>query len=83
MSTTRKAKKTAPADFEKSLAQLNQLIEKMETGQLSLETSLSFFEEGIALIRQCQQTLNDAEQKIQILTEKADKTSLTDFNHDK
>ncbi|HLB56801.1 MAG TPA: exodeoxyribonuclease VII small subunit [Coxiellaceae bacterium] len=82
MSTTRKTKKTAPADFEKSLTHLNQLIEKMETGQLSLEASLSCFEEGIALIRHCQQTLNTAEQKIQILTEKTGKTSLTDFNHD-
>ena len=85
MSATRKTQKkqtATPADFEKSLEQLNQLIEKMETGQLSLESSLTYFEEGIALIRQCQQTLNEAEQKIQILTEKAGKTTLTDFQPD-
>lgn len=82
MPTTRKiSKKTpTPVDFEKSLDQLNQLIEKMETGQLSLESSLHYFEQGITLIRECQQTLSDAEQKIQILTEKAGKTTLKDFN---
>ncbi len=60
------------SDFEASLNQLNQLIEKMETGQLSLESSLQYFEEGIILIKQCQKTLNDAEQKIQILTGKTE-----------
>lgn len=70
---------TATHDFEKSLQQLNQLIEKMETGQLSLESSLAYFEEGITLIRTCQQTLTDAEQKIQILTKKAGKSTPTDF----
>lgn len=84
MTTTRKiSKKDVPADFEKSLDQLNHLIEKMETGQLNLESSLKYFEEGIALIRHCQQTLNDAEQKIQLLTEKSGKSALTDFEDDK
>lgn len=71
MSTPRKtAKKQTPSsvDFEKSLQQLNALVEKMESDQLSLEASLQCFEEGIALIRQCQKTLNEAEQKVQILT---------------
>lgn len=82
MSSTRKTSKkltSAPIDFEKSLTHLNQLIEKMETGQLSLESSLKHFEEGIALIRECQKTLAAAEQKIQILTEKAGKPALTEF----
>lgn len=85
MSATRKTPKShigTPVDFEKSLAALNLIIEKMESGQLSLETSLTHFEEGIALIRQCQQTLSNAEQKIQMLTEKAGKISLTDFQSD-
>ncbi|OGT50105.1 MAG: exodeoxyribonuclease VII small subunit [Gammaproteobacteria bacterium RIFCSPHIGHO2_12_FULL_38_11] len=70
-------------NFEKSMDQLNQLIEKMETAQLPLETALQHFEQGITLIRQCQQTLNEAEQKIQILTEKAGETTLEDFkSHD-
>lgn len=70
MTTSRKKKPAPTSDFESSLNQLNQLIEKMEAGQLSLENSLQCFEEGVALIKQCQKTLSDAEQKIQILTEK-------------
>lgn len=83
MAATRKTSKKpiiTPVNFEKSLEQLNQLIEKMETGNLSLETSLQHFEEGIALIRHCQQTLNIAAQKIQILTENGGKPSLKEFS---
>lgn len=76
MSATRKI------DFEKSLTRLNALIEKMETGQLSLESSLTHFEEGIALIRQCQEKLQTAEQKIQILTEQNGKLGLKTFSTD-
>lgn len=71
MSAPRKASKkhsTEPCDFEKSLQQLNQLVEKMEAGQLSLEASLQCFEEGVAIIRQCQKALQTAEQKVQMLT---------------
>lgn len=71
MSASRKTHKKQAhksCDFEKSLQQLNQLVEKMETGQLSLEASLQCFEEGILIIRQCQQTLQAAEQKVRILT---------------
>ncbi|EKD92144.1 MAG: Exodeoxyribonuclease 7 small subunit [uncultured bacterium] len=85
MSTSRKKEKTnivTTVDFEKSLRQLNQLIEKMESDQLTLEASLRSFEEGITLIRQCQQVLVDAEQKVQILTEKTGKPSLDGFHHD-
>lgn len=70
MAVSRKKTTALTPDFESSLLQLNQLIEKMETGQLSLESSLQCFEEGVALIKQCQKTLSDAEQKIQILTDK-------------
>ena len=82
MSATRKIpKKTAETsvDFEKSLTQLNQIIEKMESGQLSLESSLGYFEKGVGLIRQCQDVLNHAEKKIQMITEKAGKSTLVDF----
>lgn len=75
--STHKATKTRgePADFEKSLASLNRIIEKIEGGSLSLDESLKYFEEGIALIRGCQKTLAEAEQKVQILTGK----SIDDF----
>jgi exodeoxyribonuclease VII small subunit len=52
----------------------------MESGSLSLDASLKQFEEGINLIRSCQQTLGEAEQKVQILTGK----SVNDFDaHEK
>jgi len=61
------AKSKKSLNFEKSLDQLEQLIEQMENGDLSLEESLSAFESGIKLTRDCQTALNDAEQKVQML----------------
>ncbi|MCB1787604.1 MAG: exodeoxyribonuclease VII small subunit [Chromatiaceae bacterium] len=61
-------KKTVSPSFEESLAELEALVERMEGGELSLEDSLSAFERGIALTRSCQQALQAAEQKVEILT---------------
>ena len=61
-------KKTEPPTFEQSLGELEALVERMESGDLSLEESLSAFEQGIALTRNCQQALQAAEQKVEILT---------------
>ncbi len=69
--------KTKP-DFEKSLVALEKIVETMESGQLPLEKALSEFEKGVKLIRECQQSLQQAEQKVKIL--QADK--LIDFNDD-
>jgi len=55
--------------FEQSLTDLETLVGKMETGDLSLDESLGAFEEGVKLTRQCQKMLDEAEQKVQILTE--------------
>lgn len=63
-------------NFEKSLNELESLIQKMETGQLSLEESLAFFEQGIQLANQCQKSLSEAEQKVKVLTENKEKTEL-------
>ena len=73
------AKKSSAFDFEKALDQLNQLCEKMERGDLPLEESLKSFEQGVALIRQCQTALTEAEQKVKILTET---NKLESFNPD-
>lgn len=67
-------------NFENSLSKLNQIVEKMESGGLTLEESLKYFEQGIALTRQCQQALKDAEQKVQILLEKNGKESLEPYD---
>lgn len=66
-------------NFEKSLEDLGELVNKMEQGNLSLEDSLKNFESGIKLIRDCQKALSAAEQKVQILTEQNGKESLEDF----
>tara|TARA_B100000674_G_C37147958_1_gene605197 strand:- start:175 stop:423 length:249 start_codon:yes stop_codon:yes gene_type:complete len=54
--------------FEDALSELENLVEKMEAGELSLEESLKSFEKGIALTRSCQKALSEAEQKVEILT---------------
>jgi len=60
--------KTAPAaDFEHSLDELEQLVAKMEGGDLSLDESLASFERGIGLYRQCQQSLEKAELRVRLL----------------
>jgi exodeoxyribonuclease VII small subunit len=66
----------APADFEKALGELESLVERMEQGELSLEASLKEFERGIALARQCQKALQAAEQKVRMLTEGGEETTL-------
>lgn len=64
------AKKTP--NFEKSLQQLEELVERLETGELSLEDSLKTFEQGIKLTRSCQAALQDAEQKVELLLQQED-----------
>lgn len=55
--------------FEKNLTELETIVQKMESSSLSLDASLSAFEEGVKLVRHCQKTLTTAEQKVRILTE--------------
>jgi exodeoxyribonuclease VII small subunit len=56
-------------DFNKGLSQLEEIIGKMESGDLSLEESLRYFEKGIKLHRQCHSALSSAEQRISVLSE--------------
>ena len=55
-------------DFNKGLAELEVIISKMESGSLSLEDSLKYFEKGVKLHRQCHSALTDAEQRVNILS---------------
>lgn len=64
------ARKKAAPDFEQSLADLQQLVERLESGELSLEDSLNCFEHGVRLTRECQAALAQAEQKVRILLER-------------
>ncbi|MEY2168009.1 MULTISPECIES: exodeoxyribonuclease VII small subunit [unclassified Rhodanobacter] len=66
--TVSPAAKTPPAaDFEHSLDELEQLVAKMEGGELSLDESLASFERGIGLYRHCQQALEQAELRVRLL----------------
>ena len=56
-------------NFNKGLLELENIISKMESGELSLEDSLKNFEEGVKIHRKCHTALMDAEQRINILTE--------------
>lgn len=64
MSGTRKS-----LNFEKSLADLEALVERMEAGEMSLEESLQAFEQGVRLTQQCQKALAEAQQRVQLLTQ--------------
>lgn len=76
------SRKKNAASFEDSLGELEQLVERMETGELSLEESLGAFERGIALMRSCQEALQAAEQKVEILTAKTPDAATEPFEDD-
>jgi exodeoxyribonuclease VII small subunit len=60
-------KTTPPKDFESALAELEGLVERMESGQLPLEESLAAYKRGIELTTYCQQKLSAAEQQVKVL----------------
>jgi exodeoxyribonuclease VII small subunit len=74
-------KKTASL-FEDSMDELEKLVEQMEQGDISLEESLKAFERGIKLTRTCQQALQEAEQKVQILLKKNGQQTLEPFTNE-
>ena len=59
---------TPPQSFEDALTELESLVETLEEGDLTLDKSLAVFERGIKLTRNCQKALDEAEQKVRILT---------------
>ncbi len=69
-------------DFEKALAELEQLVETMEKGDLTLEESLKQFERGVTLTRACQKALTEAEQKVRFLTRDNESAELAEFEAD-
>ena len=74
------AKKTI--DLEKSLADLEEIVDELESGDLPLEKAMKKFEEGIKLTRNCQTALKEAEQKVEILLKSAGGEDLKDFEID-
>lgn len=69
-------------DFERSLEELERLVERMEDGELSLDDSIASYERGTRLGRLCQQALDEAEQRIQVLAEKDGGAELRPFEAD-
>ncbi len=61
---TTKRKKT---DFEQSLSRLETLVTTLERGEIPLDEALDLFEQGIKLTRECQSSLRDAQQKVELL----------------
>tara|TARA_B100000315_G_scaffold244053_1_gene268130 strand:- start:498 stop:728 length:231 start_codon:yes stop_codon:yes gene_type:complete len=73
------AKKEKNPSFEVALEKLENLVEKMESGEATLEQSLEWFEEGMTLIKSCRSQLEDAEQKVQtLIKDSGGKLSLKD-----
>ena len=60
-------KEEQPRTFEASLEALEQIVRQLESGDLPLEKSLELFEQGIRLSRECQDRLNQAERRIEVL----------------
>jgi exodeoxyribonuclease VII small subunit len=73
---------TKPFNLEKSLADLEKLVEELESGDLPLEKAMKKFEAGIKLTRGCQAALKDAEQKVEILLKSAGGGDLEAFEID-
>ena len=70
-------------NLEKSLADLETLVEELESGDLPLDQAMKKFEEGIKLTRGCQAALKEAEQKVEILLKSAGgEESLEEFEAD-
>ena len=74
------ARKNDSQKFEKSLAELEEIVSKMEQGDLSLEESLDAFEKGVKLSNDCQKALKTAEQKVNKLVAKGDGLVLENFD---
>ena len=66
--------------FESALTELEQVVDRLESGELSLEEALEAFEKGVGLVKYCNQKLNEVEKKVEILIkDKEGKLQLQSF----
>jgi exodeoxyribonuclease VII small subunit len=79
---TAKAKSEPMPDFEAAMRDLEELVARLEQGDMPLEESLAAFERGVMLTRACQSALKEAEQKVEILLKKAGEPAVEDFTPD-
>ena len=68
------------ADFEASMQALEDLVGKMETGEMSLEESLAAYERGVGLYRRCQDALEHAELRVRLLSDPANPDEVRPFD---
>lgn len=73
-------KKTEKIDFDKSLSEIEKIVVQLESGNISLEKSLEAFEKGINLTKKCQAVLDEAEQKVKLLTSNKGKIASSPFD---
>ncbi|MEY3464974.1 MAG: exodeoxyribonuclease VII small subunit [Steroidobacteraceae bacterium] len=71
-----------PPDFEKSLQELETLVERLERGDLPLDEALKAFERGVALTRECQSALAAAQSRVDILLQREGAETLAPFATD-
>jgi exodeoxyribonuclease VII small subunit len=67
-------------DFEQALGELEQLVERLERGDLPLDEALKTFERGVVLTRHCQSSLKAAQQKVEILMKRSGQADLQPFS---
>lgn len=60
----------SPLDFEEAVAQIEQIIERIESGEVGLEASITEYERGVGLLKRCRAVLSKAEQRVEELTAK-------------
>ncbi len=66
--------------FEKSIEELDEIVKSLEKGDVSLDEMLKLFEKGISLSRTCNEMLNEAEKKVNLLIKKEDTFDKQEFN---
>jgi len=74
------ARKPKETGFESTLAELEELVARMEAGNLPLEEAMRSFERGVQLTRECQAALQAAQQRVQVLMQRESGATLEDFD---
>ena len=68
---TAKSDQKNKINFEKAVAELEKIVDTMESGDVSLDSSLKMYQRGIELLKSCHQQINDVQQKVEILDKDA------------
>ena len=80
MKENENAKRAEDMNFEEAMARLEEIVRSLESDKTPLDGSLSLFEEGISLVKRCGSLLDDASDRIKILTRSAQTGEITEEN---